>query len=102
MGGIPAVQFEMPPRLRESLVSQQELTARFAAAVAEVYRDVVVPWWAARKSSSTPWPGTLRLDPALASNVQEEAPGGSGFQAWGSQVLEELLEMERTTSEVQI
>ncbi|CAE7706757.1 unnamed protein product, partial [Symbiodinium necroappetens] len=38
--GIPAVQFEMPPRLREQLVRDPELGRRFADAIAEIYRDV--------------------------------------------------------------
>lgn len=102
--GIPAVQFEMPPRLREQLVSQPELTSRFAAGLAEVYKEMVVPWWAARRSSRTPWPREMRLDAGLGRDVKEAAvpEGQVGFDAWSSQLLEELLELERTTSEVQI
>lgn len=101
--GIPAVQFEMPPRLREQLLSNEELGRGFAAAIAEAYREDVAPWWAARASSRTPWPRTLRLDPALAADVQEATPEGTAdFEAWSARLLAELAQLDKTITEAQI
>eukprot|EP00928_Gymnodinium_smaydae_P072148 TRINITY_DN55561_c0_g1_i1.p1 TRINITY_DN55561_c0_g1~~TRINITY_DN55561_c0_g1_i1.p1 ORF type:complete len:286 (-),score=23.52 TRINITY_DN55561_c0_g1_i1:522-1259(-) len=102
--GVPAVQFEMPPRLREQFVQSTLLGQRFAAAIAEVYHEVVTPWWIARSNSMTPWPRYMKLEPKLAADVEESGPSGNeAFEEWSNKLLEELLQAERTlTSEVQI
>ena len=96
--GIPAVQFEMPPRLREQLVTKPELAKRFAAAIQEVYFEVVTPWWLARCRSTTPWP---RLDPIDTSAEVEETHPPSGledFVRWSEQMVDEFLEAVSLTN----
>lgn len=100
--GIPAVQFEMPPRLRERLVLDPALGTAFASAILDIYHNLVTPWWFERAQCSTPWPMVRQLQPALAGSVEEHSLEYGGFDEWAGKLLNELLEIERSTSEVQI
>lgn len=103
--GIPAVQFEMPPRLREQLVYDPELCALFAKTISRVYHDVVVPWWAQHVANGSS-PRLAKLpapDRMLAADVVESGPAeAAGFESWSTQVLEELKEIEQRQFEEQI
>lgn len=94
--GIPAVQFEMPPALRQQLVKDTELSRRFAQAIKEVYEEVVVPWWQSRAPAT--WPRSLEIN--VKASVAE-CPVAD-FIPWCSQLLEELLEIESSKAEDQI
>ena len=104
--GIPAVQLEMPLRLREKLCFDDELVAMFAGTVATAYREVVVPWWEASGGPENVKLGRQRimLDaslPAKQGVVAHEVPDG-GFRAWCESIVQGLLHIDRSTNEVQI
>merc|ERR1712025_1521333 len=92
MLGIPAVQLEMPPAVRERLVVDPSFTDAFAAGLAYCYHNVVVPWWSTRAKESIPWPASLAFNEDLARNVVEVQiqPEHVGFDDWTGQLLHEL------------
>ena len=94
--GIPAVQFEMPPALRQQLVRDVELSRRFAQAIKEVYEELVVPWW--RNRAAATWPRSLEID---SSAKVVEYPVADPI-SWCSQLVEELLQIESSKGEDQI
>lgn len=45
MLGVPSVQLELPPHLRDRLVCDAELMRLFANCISKVFYETVVPWW---------------------------------------------------------
>merc|ERR1711865_892043 len=43
--GVPSVQLELPPHLRDRLVYDAELMRSFANGISKVFHETVVPWW---------------------------------------------------------
>lgn len=102
--GIPALQFEAPPRLRQRFIADPKLCAAVAAAIAQAFREVVVPWWCAREGQLVPaQPRPLQPDASLADTVVEQRfVDRSHFSDWCSQLYDELVQRERLTCEFQI
>lgn len=102
--GVPALQLEAPPRLRERFIADAELQTSVAAALSQVFREVVVPWWSARDAQpviakSRP----LEADASLGEKVLEtDTVNFPSFRIWCSQLYNELVQRERSTCEFQI
>jgi len=88
--GIPAVQFECPPILREKLVIDKKLVTLFAEAIAGTYHDVVVPWWP--KTPCYNDEGRLRVDGALGRDLVEVET--HDVQGLADGLVQELMVME--------
>ena len=100
--GIPAVQLEMPLRLREKLCFDDELVAMFAGTVATAYREVVVPWWEASGGPENVKLGRQRIMLAPKQGVVAHEVPDCGFRAWCEGIVQGLLHIDRSTNEVQI
>eukprot|EP00811_Abedinium_folium_P012054 NODE_2116_length_2289_cov_9.520814.p1 GENE.NODE_2116_length_2289_cov_9.520814~~NODE_2116_length_2289_cov_9.520814.p1 ORF type:complete len:554 (+),score=176.92 NODE_2116_length_2289_cov_9.520814:44-1663(+) len=98
--GVPAVQFEMPLRLRERLVHDGELCSLFAAGLIRAYREVISPWWAQHRTGT---PCVRRgLNAAIAADAPEcGPPAADGFEGWSTQLLDELVALERASAGIE-
>lgn len=105
MLGIPAVQIEMPPRLRRRLVFNVELANLFSETLGRCYREIVIPWWTERQTSTIPWPRSLTVNAGFASEVIEESDTVKDrlkFGTWSEGFLEHLKLLEQNIAEKQI
>merc|ERR1711865_63673 len=102
--GIPALQLEAPPWLRQRIISEPKLCTALAAAIAQAFQEVVVPWWCAREGQLVmAQPKSLQPDASLAQSVVErQFVNPAHFSAWSSQLYDELVQRERLTCELQI
>jgi len=90
--GIPAVQFECPPRLRKALVGDENLSDLFAEAVATTYRDVVVPWWPS--APCVQGEADIQVDAVLGQDVVEVHVSQEDMGGVTSALTETLLRLD--------
>ena len=99
--GIPAIQFEIPLKLRTALAppSRKEgLLCGFAEAIKQCYLDPVCTWWPHKNLMFVAVPR-----PSVASQVSITGPmEDSEFGEWSEQLYGELVVLELQCNEVQI
>lgn len=72
MLGVPSIQLELPPLLRDCLVKDVGLCELLASGIAKVFRETVTPWWHARYSKDG-----VPTELTEASRIQEDADGSN-------------------------
>jgi len=109
--GVPAVQLEMPHRVREKVVFDSELARLFAESIATAYRDCVVPWWedgGFGRAGSGRLEGKMEVDPKAGRGCIKGAPfvpvrvPQREFDEWAGALIEGFLDLERSSAEIQI
>jgi len=92
--GIPSIQLEVPPRLRQRFIDKPELYTAFAAAISQAFQEVIIPWWSARAGKEVAAePRPLLADAGLAEKVWEsDSVNPSNFSSWCSQLYTELVQ----------
>merc|ERR1712100_908482 len=96
--GIPAVQLECPPVVRERLVHDRSLAAMFAEAIAGTYREVVEPWWH-EAPVSCPGEPEIPLDAAMGQRLDEIAV--EDVPSLAAHLVTGLLDLETKAKEKQ-
>merc|ERR1711964_789632 len=72
MGGIPAFQLELPNYFRCEIVKNTELLQLFAKTIAEIYNDVIVPWWSAFQTEKLGFNNKYALELTPKSNLSRK------------------------------
>jgi len=92
MLGIPAVQFECPPRLRKALVVDGALSRLFADAVEATYHNVVVPWWPS--APCVQGEADIEVDSVLGEDVVEVKVAQEDMEGLAGALVEKLLRLD--------
>lgn len=81
MLGVPSVQLELPPHLRDRLVCDAELMRLFANCISKVFHETVVPWWLSARCT----------DPLQLLGLSSHCDAFSGLAVDGNQVEDTVL-----------